>query len=101
VTGGKKLSLGTKYSSSENGDLSREGEPSWLRRLGGHLALSGKIQTRFKAMLCRVKPRSLAGCLISKVLPNLEFLYLDFQIPVWTVSRVHQRIVTQSLATSR
>jgi hypothetical protein len=101
VTGWKKLSSATKFSSAENDDFSREDEPSWLSRLGGHLALPGRIQNRFKAVLCRVKPRSLSGCLISKVLPNLEFLNLDFQNPVWIIPRVHQRIVTQSLATSR
>jgi hypothetical protein len=40
-------------------------------------------------VLCRVKPRSLSGCLISKVLSNPEFLNLE-----WIIPQFHQRIVT-------
>ena len=93
VTGGKKLALTTLYGPAEKGNLSRGGQAP--------ASASGRIQNRFKAVLCRVKPRSLSGCLILKVLPNLEFLNLEFLNLEWTIPRVHRRIVTSSLATSR
>ena len=88
VTGGKSF-IGYRYSPRTRGDLEPARRALLVESARRLPRPSGENSNRFKAVLCRVKPRSRSGCLISKVLPNLEFAD-----PAWTIPRVHRRIVT-------